>query len=86
MKLKIIISIITGIAILQCVNTDTPVESDSDHTLQNKIKVRLNIKMENLTIWEMHWICPLQIMLRPPGIFFSPEIIEHRTQSCRSNR
>jgi L-ascorbate metabolism protein UlaG (beta-lactamase superfamily) len=38
MKLiKIIISIITGIALLQCVNTDTPVESVSDHTLQNNI-------------------------------------------------
>ncbi|MGI9569843.1 MAG: hypothetical protein ACR2PH_08930, partial [Desulfobulbia bacterium] len=38
MKLiKIIISVITGVALLQCVNTDTPVESVSDHTLQNNI-------------------------------------------------
>ena len=37
MKLKIILSIITAIAILQCINTDTPVVSDSDHTLPSKV-------------------------------------------------
>ena len=41
MKLKIIISIIsiiTGITILQCINIDTPVLSNSDHTLPSKIE------------------------------------------------
>ena len=41
MKLKIIISIIsiiTGIAILQCINIDTAVVSNSDHTLPSKIE------------------------------------------------
>ena len=33
--------------------------------------------------WEMHRICPSQIMFRSPGIFFLPEIIEHRTPNCR---
>ena len=37
MKLTFIIGIITGIAILQCISTDTPVVSNSDHTLPNKI-------------------------------------------------
>ena len=37
MKLKIIIALITGFAILQCINTDTPVMSNSDHTPQRKI-------------------------------------------------
>jgi L-ascorbate metabolism protein UlaG (beta-lactamase superfamily) len=38
MKLKIIISIITGIAILQCVNADTPVAGSFDHTPPGKIE------------------------------------------------
>ena len=38
MKLKIIIGIITGFAILQCVNSDTTVGSNSVHTLPNKIE------------------------------------------------
>ena len=38
MKLKIIICIITGIAILQCINTDTPVASSSDYSLPGKIE------------------------------------------------
>jgi len=38
MKLKIILSIITAIAVLQCVSTDTPVVSDSDDTLPSKIE------------------------------------------------
>jgi len=38
MKLKIIIGIITGIAILQCSYADTPVVSNSDHTLPGKIE------------------------------------------------
>ena len=38
MKLKIIIGIITGIAILQCINTDTPVASSSDYSLPGKIE------------------------------------------------
>ena len=33
--IKIIISIITAVALLQCVNTDTSVENVPDHTLQN---------------------------------------------------
>jgi L-ascorbate metabolism protein UlaG (beta-lactamase superfamily) len=37
MKLKIIIGIMAGIAILQCINTDTPVVSHSDNTLPDKI-------------------------------------------------
>ena len=39
MKRIIIISIITGIAILHCINTDIPVVSNSDHTLPSKIEV-----------------------------------------------
>ena len=38
MKLKIIIGIITGIAIIQCINTGTPGVSNSSHTLPNKIE------------------------------------------------
>ena len=38
MKLKIITIIITGIAILQCINTDMPVASSSDHTLPGKLE------------------------------------------------
>ena len=38
MKLKIIIRIITGIAILQCMNTDTPVASSSDYSVSGKIE------------------------------------------------
>jgi len=38
MKLKIITIIITGIAILQCINADTPVASSSDNTLPGKIE------------------------------------------------
>jgi L-ascorbate metabolism protein UlaG (beta-lactamase superfamily) len=38
MKLKIIISIITGIAILHCINTDTPVAGSSDYFLPGKIE------------------------------------------------
>ena len=38
MKLKVIIGIIAGIALLQCINTDTPVAGNSDPTLQNKIE------------------------------------------------
>ena len=36
MKLKIIIGIIAGIALMQCINTDTPVASNSDHNLPGK--------------------------------------------------
>jgi L-ascorbate metabolism protein UlaG (beta-lactamase superfamily) len=38
MKLKIIIGIIAGIAILQCINTVTPAVSNSDPTLPGKIE------------------------------------------------
>ena len=38
MKLKIIISIITAIAILQFIDTDTPVASPSDHTLPGEME------------------------------------------------
>jgi len=38
MKLKIIIGILTGIAILQCVNADTPVAGSSDYSIQGKIE------------------------------------------------
>ena len=38
MKLKIIIGIIAGIALMQCINTDTPVASNSDHNLPGKIE------------------------------------------------
>jgi len=38
MKLKIIIGIIAGIAIMQCINTVTPAVSNSDHTLPGKIE------------------------------------------------
>jgi len=38
MKLKIIIGILTGIAILQCVNADTPVAGSSDYIIQGKIE------------------------------------------------
>jgi L-ascorbate metabolism protein UlaG (beta-lactamase superfamily) len=38
MKLKIIIGIITGIAILQCIHTVAPAMSNSDHTLPSTIE------------------------------------------------
>ena len=38
MKLKIIIGIIAGIALVQCINTDTPVASSSDYSPQGKIE------------------------------------------------
>ena len=38
MKLKIIISLITGIAMLQCINADTPVASSSDYSPPRKIE------------------------------------------------
>jgi L-ascorbate metabolism protein UlaG (beta-lactamase superfamily) len=38
MKLKIIIGIIAGIALMQCINTDTPVASNSGHNLPGKIE------------------------------------------------
>jgi L-ascorbate metabolism protein UlaG (beta-lactamase superfamily) len=38
MKLKIIIGIITAIAILQCINTDTPVVSSSEHALPSRME------------------------------------------------
>jgi L-ascorbate metabolism protein UlaG (beta-lactamase superfamily) len=46
MKLKIIIGIIAGIALMQCVNTDTPVAGnvDHDHTLPGKIEGSLEYK------------------------------------------
>lgn len=37
-KLKLIICIIAGIAVLQCINTDTPAMSNSGHTSPNKIE------------------------------------------------
>jgi L-ascorbate metabolism protein UlaG (beta-lactamase superfamily) len=37
MKLKIIICLITGFAILQCIGTDIPAVSNSDHSLASKI-------------------------------------------------
>jgi L-ascorbate metabolism protein UlaG (beta-lactamase superfamily) len=36
MKLKIIFSIIAGIAMLQCVNTDTTIKANSNHALQSQ--------------------------------------------------
>ena len=38
MKLKIIIVIISGIALLQCISTDTPVASNAGQTLPGKIE------------------------------------------------
>ena len=38
MKLKIILSIFTAIAVMNCMGTDTPVASDSDDTLTSEIE------------------------------------------------
>jgi len=38
MKLKVIMGIIAGIALMQCINIDTPVASNSDHTRPGKIE------------------------------------------------
>jgi hypothetical protein len=38
MKLKVIISILTGFAIMQFINIDTPALSNSDPTLPGKIE------------------------------------------------
>ena len=38
MKLKVIMGIIAGIALMQCINIDTPVASNSDHTRPGKLE------------------------------------------------
>jgi hypothetical protein len=73
MKLKIIISIIAGVAIMQFINTVTPAVSNLDHALSGRIESSPQFKNGKFN----------ETMLRQPGIFFSLKMPEHLKQSCR---
>ena len=86
MKLKIIISIIAGIAILQCINTDTPVGSNSDHALPSKVDGSPQYKDGKFKDMGYALNMSFKDYASTTWDFLFTAIIEHRTRSCQLNR